>query len=42
MVGTVTEVSNDPDGVSKRVVVTTAAALDRLEEVFILRSGGGG
>ena len=42
MIGTVTEVSNDPDGVSKRVVVTTAAALDRLEEVFILRSGDGG
>lgn len=42
MIGTVTEVSSDPDGVSKRVVVTTAAALDRLEEVFILRSGDGG
>jgi rod shape-determining protein MreC len=42
MIGDVTGVSNDPDGVTKRVVVTTAAALDRLEEVFILRSGGGG
>jgi rod shape-determining protein MreC len=42
MIGTVVSVSNDPDGVSKRVVVATAAALNRLEEVFILRLDGGG
>jgi len=42
LIGTVVSVSNDPDGVSKRVVVATAAALNRLEEVFILRLDGGG
>ncbi|MFO7768680.1 MAG: rod shape-determining protein MreC [bacterium] len=36
-IGTVTAVTDDPDGVTKRVVVEPAAALDRLEEVFVLR-----
>ncbi|MFC1627779.1 rod shape-determining protein MreC [Gemmatimonadota bacterium] len=42
MIGKVVSVTDDPDGVSKMIVVTTTVALDRLEEVFILRSGGGG
>ena len=42
MIGTVESVADDPDGVTMKVVVSTAAALDRLEEVFILRSGVGG
>ncbi len=37
LIGTVTRVTDDPDGVTKRVVVEPAAALDRLEEVFVLR-----
>lgn len=39
IIGTVISVANDPDGVTKRVVVAPAADLDRLEEVFVLRSG---
>jgi len=42
MIGTVESVADDPDGVTMKVMVANAAALDRLEEVFILRSGGGG
>jgi len=42
MIGTVMSVSDDRDGVSLKIVVATSAALDRLEEVFILRSGNGG
>ncbi len=41
MIGRVVSVADDPDGVTKMVVVKTSAALDRLEEVFVLRSGGG-
>ena len=36
-IGTVSEVTPDPDGLTWRVVITPLAALDRLEEVFILR-----
>lgn len=39
LIGRVTEVTDDPDGVTRRVVVEPAAALDRLEEVFVLRGG---
>jgi len=39
MIGTVVAVADDPDGVTRRVVISPAAALDRLEEVVILRSG---
>lgn len=42
MIGRIVSVTDDPDGVTKRVVVETSAALDRLEEVFVLRPGGGG
>ena len=41
MIGRVVSVADDPDGVTRMVVVETSAALDRLEEVFVLRSGGG-
>lgn len=37
VIGVVTEAMSDPDGVTRRVVVQPSAALDRLEEVFILR-----
>ena len=40
MIGSVVSVEDDPDGVTRRVVIEPAAALDRLEEVFILTSGG--
>ncbi|GEM_PF-851866 len=40
MIGSVVSVADDPDGVTQRIVVAPAAALDRLEEVFILRLGG--
>ncbi len=36
-IGTVSDVSADPDGLTLRVVITPSVALDRLEEVFILR-----
>lgn len=37
VIGTVASVSNNPEDVTKRVVVRLSASLDRLEEVFILR-----
>ena len=36
-VGAVRSVLNDPDGVTKLIVVELAADLDRLEEVYVLR-----
>ncbi len=36
-IGTISDVSADPDGLTWRVVITPSVALDRLEEVFILR-----
>jgi rod shape-determining protein MreC len=41
MIGTVASVEDDLDGVTMKVVVTSAASLDRLEEVFVLRTGSG-
>lgn len=37
VIGIVSDVADEADGLTKRVVITPAAALDRLEEVFILR-----
>jgi len=37
LIGEVVQSSDDPDGLTKRLVIRPAASLDRLEEVFILR-----
>jgi rod shape-determining protein MreC len=37
LIGTVSAVADEADGLTMKVVITPAATLDRLEEVFVLR-----